>query len=141
MIDDLRTFTDDSFATAKYVRSADDAIKMLDLTVPDIGWDEIWWDYDLGDGKDALAVLNWLRDKPISWFVDTRHYVHTSNPVGAERLTKELTLRYGHTRVRRVSVFQIPHRVPATIFYDGEGGDKHFRIEEGLAPKDQPRND
>ena len=105
LIDDLRVFRNpQTEANVHTARNSAAALTILQEH-PDLHWDEIWFDHDLGivdEKKDTtLPVADYLAeraffDSPVS--VGTV-FIHTSNPVGANALTATLQ-RYGYKTVR-----------------------------------------
>lgn len=93
IIDDLRIF---HFEDAVYARTSAEAIDQLFNHGP---WEQVWWDHDLGGDDTAVRVLNWILYESdakalTTWFSEqleaAEHYVHTANPVGADRISGQL---------------------------------------------------
>jgi len=92
VIDDLRVFR----FSCTYARTSQEAIDQLYNHGP---WRYVFWDHDLGGDDTAVKILNWVNmesdaEALTTWFGDqiqnAHHYVHTSNPVGADRIVDEL---------------------------------------------------
>lgn len=110
LIDDLRSFKDDRTATV--LRTSKNALKFLQ-THPNIVWDEIWLDHDLGLASDAMvpdtimSVVDYFCEKafnndPVKVNIIN---IHTSNPVGRKQIALSLQ-RFGYqTRAMQAETF------------------------------------
>ena len=122
VVDDERRFPDmerDHFVT--YARSAMQAISMLLKTETGVTFDEVWFDHDLGLHDDAMEVVRFMEDAQATCsHVDHysliwpsrigKAYVHSMNPVGANRLraaisalgipTRRVPLPENHTTIK-----------------------------------------
>lgn len=89
-IDDERYPPDDGNIWV-IVRDTATAIAYLEDGCPKF----ISFDHDLGDGLDAIAVVNWMIDKDLDEqgrFIpaDFDFYVHSQNPVGVKNINSKL---------------------------------------------------
>lgn len=118
VIDDERTFEDEQFDDAIYLRTSQAAIYWLALyitrahTAP-IGAttpiQEIWFDHDLGEKSedDSVVVADFL-GMMISFtgetdlFYGLKLYIHTQNPVGGEVIKN--TFKKYHLHSERVDL-------------------------------------
>jgi hypothetical protein len=90
VIDDLRSFPFD----AVYARTSTEALEVL---TADGGWDEVWFDHDLGDDDTTVPVLDRICELAHDGHparID-RCVVHTSNPPGRDTLVRGLR-RWGY---------------------------------------------
>ena len=90
VIDDLRSFGFD----ATYARTSADALGVLER---DGGWDEVWFDHDLGGDDTTIPVLDRICElahagTPVRIGLCV---VHTSNPPGRDTLRRGLS-RWGY---------------------------------------------
>jgi hypothetical protein len=102
VIDDLRLFDRQKMGLEPndrltHARTSAQGLALLETQA----WDELWLDYDLGAGDDANRILNYLEqrfyeERPVALGVI---FVHSDNPVGAQRLA--LTLARYYPVVRR----------------------------------------
>lgn len=105
LIDDLRIFRENPENGKVYTaRTSAEAIKLL-TQHPDMNWDEIWFDHDLGlvEQKEdtTLPVADHMAER--AFFENPVNVktviIHTSNPVGARILTTTME-RYGYQTKR-----------------------------------------
>lgn len=83
----------------RHVRTPVPAVALLDAE----RWDVVMLDYDLGGSLTAEPIADWLCQRAFEGHpVDVEVWVHSANPVGAERMVRSLT-HYGYT-VRRVGL-------------------------------------
>jgi hypothetical protein len=97
VIDDLRLFDRQKMGLGPddrltYARTSAQGLALL-AAEP---WDELWLDYDLGEDDDANQILNYLEqrfyeERPVTLDVI---FVHSANPVGAQRLVLALARYY-----------------------------------------------
>ena len=105
IIDDLRLFDRQKMGLGPddrliYARTSAQGLALLATE----SWDELWLDYDLGEDDDANRVLDYLErrfyeERPVALGVI---FVHSDNPVGAQRLA--LTLARYYPVVRRSAI-------------------------------------
>lgn len=83
-LDDLRPPPDDSWF---HLATVDGVISLLGTMelVPELWvWAEASFDHDLGDGKDAIELCNWMLKNRI--FPIKRPAIHSMNPVGRKNM-------------------------------------------------------
>ena len=113
VIDDERTFPsfEGEGVTVIYARTAEAAKDALLLAPMSAGWDEVWFDHDLGLGPDVRAVVKFMEEKAeegVRWDKWIRRvFVHSMNPVGAANIrsrikdfgipTSRVGLPHGHS--------------------------------------------
>lgn len=102
LIDDLRDFKDERDATV--ARTSEEGLEALMGNVA--GWDEVWFDHDLGvldDGQvdSTMRIVDWLCEQAFNGNPTQIGvvYVHTSNPVGGTQIMRSLQ-NYGYNCVR-----------------------------------------
>jgi hypothetical protein len=90
VIDDLRSFAFD----AVYARSSMAALAVLER---DGGWDEVWFDHDLGGADTTIPVLDRVAELAFDGtpLRVAQMVVHTSNPAGRATLVRVLR-RWGY---------------------------------------------
>lgn len=97
VIDDLRTFA----FPARYARTSAEAFAAFGELTELEGYDEVWFDHDLGPGDDINAVVRHLEER--AYFDDPipigLAVVHSANPVGADRTASTLGRWYRTVRV------------------------------------------
>lgn len=91
VIDDLRSFPGEDIT---YARSSATALDVLE--VPD-GWDEVWFDHDLGGDDTTIPVLDRICELAAtgSPLRIGRAVIHTSNSAGRDTLRRGLE-RWGY---------------------------------------------
>lgn len=100
LVDDLRVFRredDPRYVSLYTARTSDDALKILQQSPRK--WVQIWLDHDLGmvDGQEdtIMPVVDYLCESAYSGYPVPVELilVHTSNPVGRDRICKVLSNR------------------------------------------------
>ena len=105
VIDDERTFK----FPATYARTLPEALWLLCTRE----WDEVWLDHDMGDPiHEMMQLVNWMEqlilsgDPTDSWQPHMGTIViHSSNPVGRERMKAALENWYNVRMVRAEDYF------------------------------------
>lgn len=141
VIDDERTFTDESFNNAIYLRTESEAILWIakwyshNMDVPYGGEkviEEIWFDHDLGENQGTgLAVAKFFRRMcqslvscPMPLPVE-KVFVHSQNPVGAQAIYEEL-----HGSLKHLGDYGMVTRLP---YFPDCVNDRDFHKEYGRA--------
>ena len=98
VIDDVRTFDFD----AVYARDAESAIALLVD-----GWDEVWFDFDLGCGRSTRRVVDWVVEQIRAGYRPRlgEVVVHSSNHAGAEWIVAQLSPHFPTRLVDQETVY------------------------------------
>lgn len=91
VIDDMRTI-EFRKETPPHARTSQEGIELLKAGV----WDELWLDYDLGGDDTGMNVVRYILENNIHLEII---FIHSSNPVGANRMVEELN-HHGYEAMR-----------------------------------------
>ena len=95
IIDDIRVFADDArYSQTLYARDLETARFLIESG----HWDEVWLDFDMGEGQDTPSFAQDLTNGVLDASIDLI-FVHTSNPVGKEYLYDTLRPYYATVKV------------------------------------------
>lgn len=90
LVDDLRSFADGTPAVV--ARTSAEAVHLLDHQLALTTIDELWLDHDLGGEDSIWPVIERLEERAFTGrrLEVGRVYVHSGNPVGAQRMVVAL---------------------------------------------------